>query len=108
MTERPCPQEGGELGDRLREAGGWDAVLEQVADMGWTRLDVRCCARAPTPFRTPRSHTMLERRGGPDPSHQQQHQHHSSMPCGEVRVLPEPTWSAEHAAGPSPAVGCLK
>ena len=45
MTERPCPQEGGALGDRLREAWEWDAVLEQVAGFGWTKLDVRCAAR---------------------------------------------------------------
>ena len=45
MTERPCPQEGGELGGRLREAWEWAAVVEQVAGFGWTRLDVRCATR---------------------------------------------------------------
>ncbi len=34
-------QEGRPLGERLHAAWEWDGVLEQVAEFGWTALDVR-------------------------------------------------------------------
>ncbi len=33
--------EGGTLGERLHAAWEWGAVVEQVAEFGWTALDVR-------------------------------------------------------------------
>ncbi len=38
---RGVRQEGGTLGERLHAAWEWGAVLEQVAEFGWTALDVR-------------------------------------------------------------------
>ncbi len=34
-------QEGGQLGERLHAVWEWDALLEQVAEFGWTDLDIR-------------------------------------------------------------------
>ena len=42
-------QAGGPLGKRLTEACEWAGVLEQVAALGWTRLDLRCRAAPRTP-----------------------------------------------------------
>jgi hypothetical protein len=42
-------QAGGPLGERLTEALEWAGVLEQVAALGWTRLDLRCRAAPRTP-----------------------------------------------------------
>ncbi len=38
---RDVQQEGVPLGERLHEMWEWDAVLEQVAEFGWTALDIR-------------------------------------------------------------------
>ncbi len=39
-------QAGKPLGERVKAAWEWAAVLGQVEVYGWTRLDIRCCARA--------------------------------------------------------------
>jgi hypothetical protein len=39
-------QEGRPLGERLKWAWEWDTVMKQVADFGWTSLDIRCPDRA--------------------------------------------------------------
>ena len=41
--------DGGGLGERLTEGFEWAGVLEQVAALGWTRLDLRCRAAPRTP-----------------------------------------------------------
>ena len=46
---RDALQAGGRLGERLTEACEWAGVLEQVAALGWTRLDLRCRAAPRTP-----------------------------------------------------------
>jgi hypothetical protein len=35
-------QEAGTLGERVQDAGGWDAVVDQVVEYGWRFLDARC------------------------------------------------------------------
>ncbi len=41
LAGRGVRQEGGALGERLHAAWEWGAVVEQVAEFGWTALDVR-------------------------------------------------------------------